>query len=54
LLILTGLRRSEAAQLQWGDIDLKGRTLTVRDTKNREDHTLPLSDRLLELLKLRA
>lgn len=50
-LILTGLRRSEAAQLQRQDIDVKGRTLTVRDTKNREDHTLPLSDRLLEIVK---
>lgn len=53
LLILTGLRRSEAAQLCRADVDLKGRTLTVRDTKNHEDHTLPLTDRLLELLRRR-
>lgn len=50
LLLLTGLRRSEAARLQRADIDSKGRTLTARDTKNGEDHTLPLSDRLLELV----
>jgi integrase len=42
LLIFTGLRREEAARLRWHDIDLKGRTLTVSDTKNRRPHTLPL------------
>lgn len=50
LVILTGLRREEAASLRWEDVDLVGRTLTVRHTKNHEDHTLPLSDFLLELL----
>jgi integrase len=53
LLVLTGLRRREGARLRWTDIDLKGRTLIVRDTKNHEDHTLPLSDRLLDLFKRR-
>ena len=52
LLILTGLRRSEAAALTWEQVDLKGRTFTLRDTdtKNRETHTLPLSDYLITLL----
>lgn len=53
LLILSGLRRSEAAQLRRADVDLKAKTLTVRDSKNREDHTLPLTDRLLELMRRR-
>jgi integrase len=53
LVILTGLRRSEAAKLRRGDVDLKGRTLTVRDPKNHEDHTLPLTDRLVELVRRR-
>jgi integrase len=53
LLLLTGLRRSEAAQLRWADVDLDGKTLTVHDTKNRDDHTLPLSDYLHELLERR-
>jgi integrase len=53
LLILTGLRRTEAAQLKWVNVDLEGKTLTVRDTKNRDDHTLPLSDYLHELLERR-
>jgi integrase len=54
LLILTGLRRSEGLGLRWDGVDLKGRTLTVRDTKNGETHTLPLSDYLLDMLKRRA
>lgn len=50
LLLFTGLRREEAAKLQWSDFDLTAKTLTVRDTKNRKDHTLPLSDFLFEML----
>ena len=50
LVILTGLRKNEAAQLKWSDVDLTAKTLTVRDTKNHSDHTLPLPDYLLEML----
>ncbi len=50
LLILTGLRRGEAARLEWDDIDLVGRTLVVRDTKNRRPHTLALPLYLAKLL----
>jgi integrase len=53
LLIFTGLRREEAARLRWQDIDLKGRTLTVSDTKNRRPHTLPLPDFLHTMLASR-
>lgn len=49
LILFTGLRRMEAASLPWKDIDFKSRTLTVQDTKNREVHTLPMSDFLYEL-----
>lgn len=52
-ILLTGLRRSEALDLLWADVDLEGKTLIVRDTKNHRDHTLPLSDYLLETLKAR-
>jgi integrase len=34
-------------------VDFRGRTVTLRDTKNGEDHTLPLSDFLVELLERR-
>jgi integrase len=50
LVLLTGLRRNEALGLKWEDVDLLGRTLTVRETKNHRDHTLPLPDYLLALL----
>jgi integrase len=53
LVMLTGLRRNEAERLQWANVDLKARTLTVPDTKNHRDHSLPLSDYLLDMLSRR-
>jgi integrase len=54
LVLLTGLRRREAAALKWTDVDIdKTRTLTVRATKNGRDHVLPLSTQLLDLLTRR-
>lgn len=50
LILFTGLRRQEAAQLQWEQMDFKAKTLTIIDTKNREPHTLPLSSYLYDLL----
>lgn len=53
LILFTGLRRQEAAQLTWSNVDLANRTLKVPDTKNGEDHLLPLSDYLQDLLAAR-
>lgn len=53
LILFTGLRKNEALTLKWSDIDFDDKTLTVRDTKNSEPHTLPLTDFLLSLLKER-
>jgi len=53
LILFTGLRRQEAAKLRWEQVDLKAKTLTVTDTKNREPHTLPLSDYLFDLFAAR-
>lgn len=53
VILLTGLRRTEAMELKWLDVDLEGKTLKVCDTKNHRDHTLPLSDYLLYILKTR-
>ncbi|MGB8806778.1 MAG: tyrosine-type recombinase/integrase [Candidatus Rickettsiella isopodorum] len=50
LVLFTGLRREEAAKLQWKDIDFKDQTLTVSETKNNQVHVLPLSTFLYELL----
>ena len=54
LLLFTGMRKTEAASLRWDDIDLKSKTLTLQDTKNREVHTLPMSDFVYELLEQRS
>ena len=53
MMLLTGLRRREAGYLRWADVDLRRGTLTVRETKNHTDHTLPITRRVRELLKLR-
>lgn len=50
LILLTGLRREEAATLKWENVDLAEKTFTILKTKNNESHTLPLSDFLYELL----
>lgn len=53
LLLFTGLRREEAAKLEWSDIDFTEKTLLVRDTKNKEPLMLPLTDFVFDLLKHR-
>jgi integrase len=53
-LVLTGLRRNEAAKLRWDQVDLQGRFFTVLDTKNKQPHTLPLSDYLYDMLAARS
>jgi integrase len=53
LILFSGLRRQEAAQLSWDDVDLTAKTLTIPDTKNHQAHTLPLSDFLQDLLSRR-
>lgn len=53
LLLLTGLRRNEAARMRWKNVDMKAKTFTVRDTKNGEDHVLPMSDYLFEIFTRR-
>jgi len=53
LLLLTGLRKREAATLNWKNVDLKLGTLTIVETKNSQPHTLPLSDFLQKMLEIR-
>ena len=52
-LLFTGLRRSEASNLTWSNVDFKERTFTILDTKNKESHTLPFSDFTQKLLERR-
>ena len=53
MVILTGLRKNEAAKLKWANVDMAAKTLTVIDPKNHNDHTLPMSDYLFELFTKR-
>lgn len=48
--LFTGLRRNEACTLEWCNVDLVGKTMKVVDTKNHQDHVLPLSDFLYSVL----
>lgn len=52
-LILTGLRKEEAANLTWKNVDFAAGTFTIVDPKNHQDHTLPLTDCLSRLLQQR-
>lgn len=53
-VLLTGLRKSEAANLQWANnVDLAARQISIPMPKNREPHTLPLSDFLYKMLTRR-
>jgi integrase len=52
-LLLTGLRRNEAATLKWETVDLPAKMLTITKTKNYEAHVLPLSDYLYDMLMRR-
>lgn len=53
LLALTGLRLGEARSIRWDQLDLEGGSLTLTDTKNRRDVTLPLSDLAVEIIRER-
>jgi len=50
LVLLTGLRRREAGFMRWADVDFRRGTLTVRETKNHRDHTLPMTRRVRDIL----
>ncbi len=53
LLILTGARRNEIAELRWREVDLDAKvwTLPKERAKNAREHTIPLSDLAVEVLK---
>ncbi len=53
LLIFTGLRRDEAASLEWSDVNLNDRYFTVRDTKNHTDHVVPMVSQVEIMLQRR-
>jgi integrase len=56
LLILTGQRLREIANLSWSEVDIDSATITLPPsrTKNHREHVVPLSAPALEILKGRA
>ncbi len=52
LLLLTGLRASEAASLEWSEVDFQRRQLTVLGSKAKSGrcHKIPISKELLTVL----
>lgn len=53
LVLMTGLRRGEAFSLEWEDINLKSKILTVhaRHSKSSKERYIPLNSPAVELLK---
>lgn len=53
LLLHTGCRFTEIKNLLWANVDLKKETLTAVDTKNKTNHTLPLTAPIKKVLERR-
>jgi integrase len=53
MLILTGQRRGEVAGMRWDELDLAQRlwTLPKKRTKNKREHTVPLSLQAVAIIK---
>jgi integrase len=53
LLVLTGQRRSEVAEMKWLEIDLEGRTWTIPGSrsKNGHAHEVPLSAAAINVIR---
>ncbi|UXX83032.1 tyrosine-type recombinase/integrase [Roseovarius pelagicus] len=53
LLILSGQRRAEVAEMRWSELDLENRlwTLPSQRAKNGRQHTIPLTDAMLDVLR---
>ncbi|PYC47266.1 integrase [Litorivita pollutaquae] len=52
LLILSGQRRAEVAEMRWSELDLEKRlwTLPSSRAKNGKQHTVPITEAMLEVL----
>lgn len=51
LMATTGARRGSCIELQWADVDISGRTATLRDTKSGDDVTAYLADGMVSALE---
>ena len=53
LLLLTGQRRSEVAEMQWSELDLEQSLwiIPAERTKNQEEHVVPLSPEVMVVIE---
>lgn len=51
LIYATGLRRSELLNLKIGDVDSKRHMLIIRNSKGYKDRQVPISDKIIEMLR---
>jgi len=51
LLLATGARRNEIAELKWENVNLKDGFIKLLDTKNGDDHVISINSTLITLLK---
>jgi integrase len=54
LLLLTGARKEEILGLRVSDVDFKRGIFTFRDTKNKRDHHIPMTDAMRSILSGRV
>lgn len=57
-LFHSGLRAGELTNLKWNDVDLKSRTITIRNTidfttKGKKERIIPINDKLFKVLQRR-
>ena len=50
-MLLTLLRRSEAENVKWADVDLGGSVVRISETKNGREHMVSLSRQAVEVLR---
>jgi len=51
LALYCGLRAGEVCGLDWSDVDLSNKMLTMRDTKSSKTRTVPMPDQVQEMFK---
>jgi len=54
LLLFTGMRRNEAIELKWKDVDLNAGIIKLHNTKNGDDFDVPMSDYVWRLMHARS
>lgn len=51
MILYMGFRSSEALTLEWEHVDLKAKSITLYDTKNGTNHTLPIPNALMPFME---